>query len=197
MHDFAHRVFKSRESSTCADIPALRRHLLLWECCIGCDSPLNDLMTHSGKYRICDVADHHLLIMTLFMWGTLKAPEHSNTHIKNTYRLQKIPVDSPFEWNRTDRSWKNMYSQETLKTQQNTCLPFFFPLCAWKYVRKRSEIELKHDSIEFLTVPLQEKSLFQRRKRDPGCPTRSSSLALHTQMEARTHVRMYSKEVLI
>ncbi len=133
---------------------------------------------HSGDIRHCGNAVLCVTVPSLIWWHTVESTEyammititfslwlysceahlrHQNArrHKKNAYRLQKIPVDCPCEWDRADRSWKNTYT---------FCLPFFFPSCAWKYIRKRSQVELKHDSTEFLSSPTGKITVLKRKK---------------------------------
>lgn len=88
-------VWKLRKSSTCAGI----RHC--GNAVLGVTAP-SLIWWHTVEIT------KHAMLMTityslwLFMWGTWKAPERSQTS-KNAYRLQKIPVDFPCEWDGADR----------------------------------------------------------------------------------------------
>lgn len=153
---------------------------------LGVTVPLIDLMRHSGKYRICNDDHHHLHIMTLHV-RHIKGTR-TLTDIKNIYRLQKRPVHCPC-WER--QGWQK------LKQHIHILLTFFLPFVCMEIYKKEIWSWAK---AWFHWVPHSSptgKITVLKKKRDPDCPARSSSLVSHAQMETRTHVRMYSKEVLI
>jgi len=181
MHNFSHRALKSIRHSSIQGTSVIVG-MLSW----GWQSP------HWFD-------DTQWKVQNMQWWS----PSHSHyysihvRHIKGTRTLADMKKRLQVAENTCRLSMWVRQSWQKLKEYIHILLTFFLPFVYMEIYKK--EIWSWTKAL-FHWIPHRSptgKITVLKKKRYPDSPARSSSLASHTPMETRTHVHMYSKEVLI